>query len=192
MRLSKKNRLLFSLAILLILSLYNVGISRFQKDIPAVTPTPTKQKTSVQGIQHPTPSPEPTKEGTIVLRIVDGDTIVLEGDQKLRYIGINTPESVDPRRPVECMAKEASNRNKELVEGKQVTLEKDVSETDRYGRLLRYVYVDGVMVNEQLVREGYALASAYPPDVKYQDRLKAAEDEARMEKRGLWGKCPKK
>lgn len=124
-----------------------------------------------------------------VIRVVDGDTIVIENGLKLRYIGINTPESVDPRRPVECFAKEASARNKTLVEGKTIRLEKDISETDRSKRLLRYVYVDNIMVNETLVREGYAYASSYPPDIKYQERLKTAEQEARENNRGLWGSC---
>ncbi len=127
-----------------------------------------------------------------VTRIVDGDTIEIEGGIKLRYIGINAPESVDPRRAVQCFGKEASKRNAELVNGKLVKLEKDVSETDRYGRLLRYVYVDNIMINEQLVKDGYAVASAYPPDIKNQPQLKAAEEEAKRNKKGLWSTCPQK
>ena len=72
---------------------------------------------------------------------MDGDTIIIEEGQKVCYIGIDTPESVHPSKPVECFGKEASNKNKELVEGKRVRLETDVSDTDRYGRLLRYVWV---------------------------------------------------
>ena len=124
-----------------------------------------------------------------VTKIVDGDTIQLENGMKLRYIGIDTPESVDPRKTVECFAKEANKRNTELVLGKIVRLEKDISETDRYGRLLRYVYVEDTMINEQLVREGYAVSSSYPPDIKHQVQLKAAELGARENKRGLWGNC---
>ena len=82
-----------------------------------------------------------------VIRVVDGDTIEIEGGQKVRYIGIDTPETVDPSRPVGCYGKEASDKNKELVEGKIVRLEKDISETDRYGRLLRYIYVGDIFVN---------------------------------------------
>jgi micrococcal nuclease len=125
-----------------------------------------------------------------VARVVDGDTIVLEDKRKLRYIGINSPESVDPRRPVQCFGEEASEYNKSLVEGQTVRLEKDVSETDKYGRLLRYVYINDQMVNELLVSQGYAHASSYPPDVKHQKQLKQAENDARMNKRGLWEKCP--
>lgn len=121
-----------------------------------------------------------------VTRVVDGDTIAVENNQTVRYIGIDTPETVDPRRSVECFGKEASNKNKELVEGKLIKLEKDVSETDRFGRLLRYVYVDGIFVNDYLARNGYAHASSFPPDVKYQNQFLQAEKEARENKRGLW------
>jgi micrococcal nuclease len=85
------------------------------------------------------------------------------------------------------MGKEASDKTKELIEGKTVRLEKDVSETDRYGRLLRYVYLpDGRLLNEVLVREGFANAVSYPPDVKYLDQLREAEASAKANKWGLW------
>ena len=122
--------------------------------------------------------------------MTDGDTIEVRigGETyKLRYIGIDTPETVDPRRPVGCFGKEASERNRQLVEGKTVGLEKDISETDGFGRLLRYVWLGEEMVNATLVAEGYALASSYPPDVKYQDTFRALEAEARDAGRGLWG-----
>ena len=122
--------------------------------------------------------------------MVDGDTInvLIDGqDYRLRYIGIDTPETVDPRRPVECFGKEASERNRQLVEGKTVGLESDVSDTDRFGRLLRYVWVDGQMVNATLVEEGYAHASTYPPDVRYAKLLAALQADAREAGRGLWG-----
>ena len=124
-----------------------------------------------------------------VVRVIDGDTIEIEGGIKVRYIGIDTPETVDPRKPVQCFGKEASAKNEELVGGKEVKLEKDVSETDKYGRLLRYVWVGDLLVNEYLVKEGYAQVSTYPPDVKYQDRFLAAQKEARENNRGLWSAC---
>jgi micrococcal nuclease len=135
-------------------------------------------------------------ESVRVVRVVDGDTIIVEIDgreERLRYIGIDTPESVQPNTPVECFGIEASEENKRLVEGKRVVLERDVSNRDRYDRLLRYVYVvDGgtrTFVNQALVEGGYAFASSFPPDVKYQDQLRAAQREARDEGRGLWGSC---
>lgn len=125
-----------------------------------------------------------------VVAVIDGDTIDVEIDgevKRVRYIGINTPETVHPTRDVECFGEEASARNKTLVLDMKVGLEKDVSETDKYGRLLRYVYVGGVMVNETLVREGYASVSTYPPDVRHTERFLIAETAARTEGRGLWG-----
>lgn len=125
-----------------------------------------------------------------VVAVVDGDTIDVNINgvvSRVRYIGINTPETVHPTRAVECFGTEASARNKLLVAGKYVGLEKDVSETDKYGRLLRYVYVDGEMVNELLVREGFANVSTYPPDVRYTERFLTAERLARAEGKGLWG-----
>ena len=83
---------------------------------------------------------------------------------------------------------EAWQANRELVEGKEVYLERDVSQTDKYGRLLRYVYVDNVFVNGELVRLGLAYAKAYPPDTKYQDYLEKLETEAKQAGRGMWSK----
>ncbi len=125
----------------------------------------------------------------VVQRVVDGDTIELLDGRKVRYIGVNTPETKDPRRAVQCFGKEAYLKNKELVEGKHVRLEKDVSETDKYGRLLRYVYMNDLFVNDYLVRNGFAQVSTYPPDVKFQEQFLQAQKEARENKRGLWSSC---
>ncbi|KKR75777.1 MAG: WD40 domain protein beta Propeller [Candidatus Levybacteria bacterium GW2011_GWA2_40_8] len=119
--------------------------------------------------------------------MIDGDTIKIENNIVVRYIGIDTPETVHPSKPVQCYGKEASDKNKELVEGKEVKLEKDVSETDKYDRLLRYVWLGDILVNEYLVHEGYAQSSSYPPDIKYQERFIEAQRQAREEKKGLWG-----
>ncbi|MDO8487336.1 MAG: thermonuclease family protein [Candidatus Curtissbacteria bacterium] len=124
-----------------------------------------------------------------VARVIDGDTIELEDGQRVRYIGIDTPETVDPRKPVQCFGREASNKNKELVESKTVRLEKDVSETDKYGRFLRYVYVEDAFVNDFLVRQGFAHSSSYPPDIKHQQQFQQAEKEAQENNRGLWAGC---
>lgn len=120
-----------------------------------------------------------------VTQVIDGDTITIAGGYKVRYIGIDTPE-VYPQ--VEAFGIEAWQANRKLVEGKEVRLERDVSETDKYGRLLRYVYVDDVLVNAELVRQGLAQAKAYPPDIRYQDYLEKMEAEAREAGRGMWAK----
>lgn len=167
--------------------------------LAACQPRESTPRTSVDEVTVVSPSVGAGIQGQVtplvqapVLRVVDGDTIhvLLDGqDYTVRYIGIDTPETVDPRREVQCFGPEASAENKRLVEGKVVGLEKDVSETDRFGRLLRYVYLGQVMANEALVRNGYAQVSTFPPDVKYQERFLAAQREARDAGRGLWGAC---
>ena len=127
-----------------------------------------------------------TRETAFVSRVIDGDTIVLQDGRKVRYIGVDTPETVHPNKEIGCFGQQASDKNKQLVLGKTVELEKYVSDTDRYGRLLRYVYLDGVMINEKLVAEGYATVVTYPPDVKYKDTFLAAQANARQAKLGLW------
>ena len=132
-----------------------------------------------------------------MVRVVDGDTIVIDrgrGDEKVRYIGMDTPESVKPNTPVEFIAKEASAANAAMVEGQTVLLERDVSEYDRYDRLLRYVWVEDpahssglTLVNLALVAQGFAQVSTYPPDVRYVDLYLAAERAARDQELGLWG-----
>lgn len=124
----------------------------------------------------------------VVDAVLDGDTIRLNDGSRVRYIGMDTPET--EANPTECYAKEAARRNRQLVDGQQVALRKDRSETDRYGRLLRYVYLeDGRMVNEILVEEGYAIAAEYRPDTMNAKRFAALETEAHDDRRGLWGKC---
>ncbi len=126
-------------------------------------------------------------ESARVTRVIDGDTIVIEGGYRVRYIGIDTPE-IHPE--TEAFGIEAWQANRQLVEGKLVRLERDISETDKYNRLLRYVYVDDTMVNAELVRQGLAQVKAYPPDTKYQDYLEALEAEAKGEGRGMWAESP--
>jgi micrococcal nuclease len=125
-----------------------------------------------------------------VARVVDGDTLVLANGEELRYIGIDTPEEFDPRKPLQCYAVEAAERNKQLVEGKNIIFEKDKTKFDKYGRWLGYIYLeDGTFLNLQLVNEGYAFAYYYPPDTSKSDLLAAAEKYARENKLGLWGTC---
>ena len=127
----------------------------------------------------------PPPETATVTRVIDGDTIIIGSGQKVRYIGIDTPE-VQPE--PEAYGMEAWNANRRLVEGKKVRLERDVSETDKYGRLLRYVYVDKIFVNAELVRLGLAEAKSYPPDTKNQKYLEGLEAVARETGWGMWAK----
>lgn len=128
-----------------------------------------------------------------VVRVVDGDTIDVSIDgkvQRLRLIGINTPETVDPRKPVECFGKEASNKAKSLLTGKKVIIESDSSqgERDKYDRLLRYVFFeDGTSFNLLMIKEGYAYEYTYDTAYKYQAKFKEAQKEAETNKAGLWG-----
>jgi micrococcal nuclease len=122
-----------------------------------------------------------------VERVVDGDTVVLDGGEKVRLLGIDTPETVDPRRPVERFGKEASVFARSLLQGRRVRVETDVEPRDRYGRTLAYLYLeDGTFVNLRLVEEGYASASRHPPNVRHAGLLRDAEKRAREMGRGLW------
>ena len=125
----------------------------------------------------------------IVKRVIDGDTIELENGQIVRYIGVDSPELHHPKKPVQCFGQEALEFNKKLVEGKEVRLEKDVSETDRYKRLLRYVYVGDIFINQKLVEEGFASVATFPPDVKYVEVFLQAQEKAREKGTGLWSIC---
>ena len=132
--------------------------------------------------------------GMPVVRVVDGDTIRVElpsGEEAVRYIGIDTPESVKPGTPVECFAKRASAFNERLVAGERVRLVRDVEERDRYGRLLAYVYRarDGLFVNAELVRRGYATVATFPPNVEHEREFRRLARRARMSGRGLWSEC---
>lgn len=141
-----------------------------------------------------TPEAAPSIRTVTVERVVDGDTIVVTGGERVRLIGIDTPETVDPRRPVECFGEQASTRTKELLPpGTRVRLELDVERTDRYGRTLAYVHrvEDDMFVNLELARGGYAEQLTVPPDVAHADEIGDAVTAARADGRGLWadGAC---
>lgn len=127
-----------------------------------------------------------------VSRVVDGDTLVLLMQNKkttVRLIGLDTPEVVDPRKPVQCFGREASAYMKQLVAGKQVRIEKDASqgEYDKYNRLLVYVFLpDGTNINEYMIAQGYGHEYTYRFPYTYQAAFKQAETEAREAQRGLW------
>jgi micrococcal nuclease len=138
---------------------------------------------------------EPSAGGSLtarVLRIVDGDTIevALDGEEEhVRYIGIDTPETVAPGQPVECFGHAASRLNTSLVEGEQVRLRFDRELRDQYGRLLAYVYVDGELVNAALVRRGFARTLVFPPNTLHARLFARLQQQAADAGRGLWSRC---
>jgi micrococcal nuclease len=139
-----------------------------------------------------TPSQAEPRAEVRVLGVVDGDTIevccVRGKHEKVRYIGVNTPETKHPGKGVEPLGKEAAEVNRRLVGGHDIRLEFDVEQRDRYGRLLAYVYLeDGTFVNAWLVQNGYAQVMTIPPNVRYQELFLSLQREAREARRGLWG-----
>jgi micrococcal nuclease len=163
---------------------------------------PTRRTTTTAEQQHPvttttTTAPVtralPAGDDTTVESVTDGDTIRVAGGVRVRLIGIDTPETVDPRTSVQCFGPEASARMKAtLPPGTRVRLVHDVERLDRYGRTLAYVYRsnDGEFVNAAMVRDGYASAYTVPPNVAHADEFVALQREARDGNRGLWGACP--
>jgi micrococcal nuclease len=129
-----------------------------------------------------------------VVKVVDGDTIHVQvgGErEKVRYIGVDTPETKDPRKPVQCFGERASQFNERLVGGERVRLVRDVEPRDRYGRLLAYVFRDrdALFINAELARLGYAQALTIAPNARYADRFAALARAAREDGRGLWSAC---
>lgn len=125
-----------------------------------------------------------------VARVIDGDTIELINGQRLRYIGMDTPEEVDQRKPIQCFAYAAADKNRQMVEGQLITFHKDITPEDQYGRLLGFVYLaDGTFVNLEMVKQGYAFAYPYPPDISKSDEFRQAEESARTARLGLWNDC---
>ncbi len=194
MRLTRITTVLL-MAISLIISACASPTTIPQQPITTSTPTqppvsnPPQTPTSTPAYPPPLATTQNNLVEALVTKVIDGDTIEVSLSGKLyrvRYIGIDTPETVDPNRPVQPFGVEASKKNTELVAGKTVRLEKDVSETDKYGRLLRYVYVGNLFINAELVRLGYAQVSTYPPDVKYADLFLQLQREAREVGIGLW------
>lgn len=150
----------------------------------------------------PTVIPNPTltinSELVTLVRIVDGDTIVVKINNEqvtVRLIGIDTPEVVDPRKPVQCFGKEASEKIKQLINGKNLILTPDSTQDDKdkYNRLLRYVHLDdGTFINQKMIEEGYAFEYTYNVAYKYQGEFKEAQKQAEAKKLGLWADnaCP--
>lgn len=130
-----------------------------------------------------------------VTEVIDGDTFKIDSGEKVRLVGVDTPELHHPKKPVQCFGKEAMAKTKKLIEGKTVRLEKDVSETDMYGRLLRLVYLSNdsnqpvLFLNNYLVEEGFARIATFPPDVKFAELFRQSQQEAMKNNKGLWKDC---
>lgn len=154
-------------------------------------PTPVSQPASTPTIETVS---SPSLNLYKVIRVVDGDTIEIEGGNgapsgvKVRLIGIDTPE-LNKTGVTGCFGRESYDYANKLLTGQTIRLEKDVSETDRYGRLLRFIYLDNTFINDKLVRDGYARVYTYPPDVKFQEQFKLSEKYARENNLGLWSNC---
>ncbi|MEA2901974.1 MAG: micrococcal nuclease [Actinomycetota bacterium] len=130
---------------------------------------------------------------TKVIRVVDGDTLIVEPKVRIRLIGVDAPESVAPNRPIECMGREASRFLSELLPpGTEVRLESDVELLDSYDRTLAYLWIgsSGLFVNAELVRQGFAQTLTIPPNIAYADEFANLAIEARLANRGLWSACP--
>ena len=130
-------------------------------------------------------------EQALVLRVIDGDTVELEDGRVVRYLGIDTPETVHPEKPIECYGPESTERNRELVEWKVVDLQSDVIDKDSYGRLLRYVFEGGTFVNGVLVWEGYASAKSYGEELRLYQTLVQLQRSSEELGAGLWTQCPR-
>jgi micrococcal nuclease len=169
------------------------SIAPVQKTIEALaTLAPVPKPSAVPSPIPEPPTPASSEEVFVearVTEVIDGDTIEVEvGDRpySVRYIGIDTPEVDSSDERLKKLAAEATAKNSELVAGKIVRLERDVSETDHFGRLLRYVWVGDLMVNSELVKQGYAMAVTYKPDVKHQAKFMELEQQAQADGVGLW------
>lgn len=150
------------------------------------------QNTSNSNTKLETETQSQSQKSYLVTKVVDGDTLTISKDGSsvtLRLIGIDTPETVHPSKPVECFGTEASNKAKSLLSGKYITLEMDNSQGtyDKYQRMLAYVYLpDGTMFNKYMISEGYAYEYTYGTPYKYQSEFKQAENSAKQNKKGLW------
>jgi micrococcal nuclease len=146
----------------------------------------------ITDVRHPTLTADRDPRFSPVIRVVDGDTIVVEihgTQEKIRLIGVDTPENVDPRKPAQCFGEEASAFTKTLLESKKVRFESDPRQGDRdkYGRLLRYVFLpDGTFVNKAIIAEGYGHEYTYRTPYQHQGDFKADERSARESLKGLW------
>lgn len=191
MKLTKKTKKAIGGLIVLVLAIgcakYGIDLAEYEEEISALTgvdisegkPNSKEEKVNLDDL------------GTYkVVRVVDGDTFIINyngKEERVRLIGVDTPESVHPNEEKNtAFGKKVSNFSKEKLTNKEVQIEFDVSQRDKYGRLLCYVYVDGQMYNKLLLEEGLAKVATYPPNIKYVEDFTKIQKEARENKKGMW------
>jgi micrococcal nuclease len=159
------------------------AVLAFVVALAAVTPNVRQQVAGHWGTGAPVGG-----DTVLVSVVVDGDTIVMEGGDTIRLLGLDAPETANPNmRGPQPLGSEATSRLRALVEGRQVVLEADAVDRDHYGRLLRHMWLGDMLVSEVLVGEGLAHAMSVPPNLRHAERMRAAEDSARAAGLGLWG-----
>ena len=184
-----KKILLFGIGLL---ALAFILLGAQNREVVATTPSVPQLANVTTSMTDGATTPPLPNDTYPVAKVIDGDTISIIKDGKtvtLRLIGLDTPETVDPRKLVQCFGKEASDKAKKLLTGKTVRLELDSSQglLDKYGRTLAYVFLpNGTLFNQHMIAEGYGHEYTYNLPYKYQREFKAAEARAREEKKGLW------
>ncbi len=159
------------------------------QQVQVVVPPEPKKTTPPSQPPEQLPQRAANPDEVLVKRVVDGDTVELASGEKVRLIGIDTPETVDPRKSVQCFGKEAKEFTRSLLENQWVRLETDIEPKDKYGRTLAYVYRDELFVNDTIIREGYAHVMTIPPNVRYAEVFRESQQFARVQNKGLWSAC---
>ncbi len=186
---------IFTIAVVIAYGWNAHWLARSSVSIPAVRATSTSRVVASVSSFTGEVSSTPVEANAQMVRVVDGDTLIVRydgtnRDDRIRLLGINTPEVVDPRKPVECFGKEASAYMHKIIDGKRIRLEGDpqADDVDKYGRLLRNVFLtDGTDINAMMVRDGYAYAYLFfPLNPVRKQQLKKLENSARIAQRGLW------
>jgi micrococcal nuclease len=171
---------------------YRAGVERRPSTVPSPVPPAPPASSPPQQDRRSREAPRPFQSRGKVAKVVavlDGDTIVISGGEKVRYAGLNTPETHHPDKLPEYCGQEAFEANRRLVAGKTVRLEFDERRRDKYGRLLAYVYADSLFINAELIRLGYGQVSTYKDNQRYHAEFSRLQQNAIAARRGLWGGC---
>lgn len=191
MKLTKTNKkIIGSLVALILIAIctkYGIDLSQYEEEISALTGVELNEEKTSNKEEKANLDDLGTYK---VVRVVDGDTFIINyngKEERVRLIGVDTPESVHPNEKKNTeFGKAVSNYSKGKLTNKEVQIEFDVSQRDKYGRLLCYVYIDGYMYNKLLLEEGLAKVATYPPNVKYVDEFVSIQKKARENKKGMW------